>query len=915
MAANVHRRTPAVAAADGRGLILRQIAYLRTVANEPAMALVTRQIHDAAGRQIAQCDPRLATPAVVSIYDLNGQPLKVESVDAGWRLSLPGLSGQALQRWDGRGVHWLTRYDDLLRVVSIDNSADPTRETFSYADASADAGHNLRGQLLELHDPSGSLRLHGYDLLGQPLHETRTFIDAKAFVSQRTFSPLGAVLEQIDAGGHRQQSRYDLAGQLKHLQVQLAGHNDWQAVLLDARFNAAGQVIEQQAGNGVASHWQYDPGNGRLHRQSAQQSTQPPLQDFEYQYDPLGNITGILDHVFTPSHFANQRVDGQRQFSYDSLYRLHSASGYDDTPPSDVPGRPLPTQPDDRRNYLQTYTYDHGGNLLQLRHVRDDASHTRQMHIDTTSNRGVRWTSGDPAPDFEKLFDRHGNLNAVQAGQNLLWNPRDQLASVTLVKRENALDDAEHYHYSQGVRVHKRHETHSANTEHFHDVRYLPNLEVRTRDNGEQLHVITLTTSVGNVSCLHWVSAKPPGIAADQMRYTLGDHLGSCVMELDQQAQLISHEGYYPFGATAWMVATSAIEVDYKTVRYSGKEMDVSGLYYYGARYYAPWLQRWISADPAGDVDGPNLYGFVGNNPINYFDNGGFSRSPSELKRQITWNAQNLSAVTQHMQRLQGQLIDLQHPRQWRATMAKNVLYQIGSTATGWFTSFNAATFGSEALPKVSGDLIGLTLGNQVADKSVGLYDSLVGPLSLNSPIVPRTSTFNRAAISAELQPASRLPSRAKYDVRTREGLQQLAVDGISKVVGAYVPGVGEAMALGSTAQEANEAEEGLSLLKLGKIQNTLDDLGVFVSKLTASTNAAFAELGLKEFYDNETGTRDYLIDLALNQVGTTDARTVRQSEVMQLADKARDNVAITREFLTMYREKAPAIRNRYRAS
>ncbi|MBK5513594.1 hypothetical protein [Pseudomonas sp. TH15] len=151
--------------------------------------------------------------------------------------------------------------------------------------------------------------------------------------------------------------------------------------------------------------------------------------------------------------------------------------------------------------------------------------------------------------------------------------------------------------------------------------------------------------------------------------------------------------------------------------------------------------------------------------------------------------------------------------------------------------------------------------------------------------------------------------------MRTREGLQQLAVDGISKVVGAYVPGVGEAMALGSTAQEANEAEEGLSLLKLGKIQNTLDDLGVFVSKLTASTNAAFAELGLKEFYDKETGTRDYLIDLALNQVGTTDARTVRQSEVMQLADKARDNVAIGREFLTMYREKAPAIRNRYRAS
>ncbi len=27
---------------------------------------------------------------------------------------------------------------------------------------------------------------------------------------------------------------------------------------------------------------------------------------------------------------------------------------------------------------------------------------------------------------------------------------------------------------------------------------------------------------------------------------------------------------------------------------------------YYGARYYAPWLGRWMSPDPAGTVDGLN---------------------------------------------------------------------------------------------------------------------------------------------------------------------------------------------------------------------------------------------------------------------------------------------------------------------
>jgi RHS repeat-associated protein len=120
---------------------------------------------------------------------------------------------------------------------------------------------------------------------------------------------------------------------------------------------------------------------------------------------------------------------------------------------------------------------------------------------------------------------------------------------------------------------------------------------------------------VGNARCLHWAENKPDGIDTDQLRYNLEDHLGSCVMELDQQAQLISQEGYYPFGATAWMSARSPIEVSYKFIRYSGKEMDVSGLYYYGARYYAPWLLRWVSTD-AEQADGLNLYGFVGNNPM-----------------------------------------------------------------------------------------------------------------------------------------------------------------------------------------------------------------------------------------------------------------------------------------------------------
>lgn len=627
MNGSVHLRTPDITAHDGRGLAIRQIACLRQVVGEPVQTRITRQRYNASGRLIEQWDPRLfdtgATPNLATVYSLSGQPLKVNSVDAGEGLSLPGLAGETLQRWDARASHWRTTYDPQLRVVAVAQNARSDVETFTYADASADPALNVRGQMIKLVDPAGWLELSNFSLQGAPLSEARTIADAGPYISSSTYSPLGAVLTQTDAGGHQQQSCYDIAGQLKQVQLRIKGHLNWQPVFKDAQYNAAGQIIEQCAGNDVLSTWTYDPADGRLDTQRAQKKTEPALQDFEYFYDCVGNITRIEDHTFQPIYFANQLVDGHRDFTYDSLYRLTSATGYDDAAPSDIPGRPLPGDPNNRLNYTQHCKYDRGGNLIELHHVRAGASHTREMCIDPTSNRGVRWKEGDPGPVFSELFDRHGNLQDLQPGKALQWNSLDQLEAVTLVKRDDGPNDQEFYRYSEGMRVYKRHETHTPSLTHFQEVIYLPGLEIRTRDNGEELHVITLSGGLGSVRCLHWVSGKPANIAADQLRYSLDDHLGSCALELDQNAQVISEEGYYPFGATAWYARGSEVGVDYKTVRYSGKEMDDSGLYYYGARYYAPWLQRWISADPAGDVDGLNLYAMVGGNPVRFIDSDG----------------------------------------------------------------------------------------------------------------------------------------------------------------------------------------------------------------------------------------------------------------------------------------------------
>lgn len=59
--------------------------------------------------------------------------------------------------------------------------------------------------------------------------------------------------------------------------------------------------------------------------------------------------------------------------------------------------------------------------------------------------------------------------------------------------------------------------------------------------------------------------------------------------------------------------------------RFQGKRIDKEvGLIYFGYRYYDAGLGRWISPDPMGTIDGPNLYAFVRNNPMKYVDLFGF---------------------------------------------------------------------------------------------------------------------------------------------------------------------------------------------------------------------------------------------------------------------------------------------------
>jgi insecticidal toxin complex protein TccC len=608
------------------------------------------------GHLVANQDPRLSAggvgvDAVTRVNSLSGGVLWAQSVDAGWRLSLQDETGQVRQQWDGMGNTSCFEFDGMGRPLSIEQSTahgpDLFIERFYYGSCGPEfSQRNHCGQLIRHADTAGVHAVAHFGLQGAPLEDSRRFLtefehvgwpanedeqDAllepgadKIYTTRWQYSVLGESLLQIDAAGHARRYRYDLAGQLEAAWLVVAD-KDERLLVSDQMYNASGKIEQEKAGNGVISMWTYDPADDLMRQLSARKGGRV-LQDLRYDYDPVGNIISMDDQSQPVTWFANQRVDPINRYCYDSLYQLISATGREVASAGNGPGLPgliSPVDPSRLQNYLQTWSYDAGGNRIEQRHS-DRPSHF--MDIAPDSNRGLVRVEGKE-PDFGASFDSNGNLKVLVPGQLMRWTVRNQLAEVILVHRPGAENDSERYLYdSAGLRVRKLRTLLAAKVTRKVQVRYLPGLEIRTEGadtDDEVLHVITTQAGRSSVRLLHWKEGRPSEISKDQLRYSLDDLLGSSALELDEQADLISYEGYYPYGGTAWWMGRSQVEVKYKFVRYSGKELDVTGLYYYGFRYYAPWLGRWINPDPAWILDGLNFYRMVHNNPVSHGDGKG----------------------------------------------------------------------------------------------------------------------------------------------------------------------------------------------------------------------------------------------------------------------------------------------------
>ena len=293
------------------------------------------------------------------------------------------------------------------------------------------------------------------------------------------------------------------------------------------------------------------------------------------------------------------------------------------------------------QNYTQQFAYDDAGNLYRIQH-QGATAWVRTLTVSDSANRAVDSALTDKPAEVDSCFDGNGNQTRMAGLQAVAWNYRNNIASVTVIQRQNAPSDGEYYVYdSAGNRVRKVTEQYGngGTVAHIEETLYLGTLEIKRITQGstitEERHSLRVMDDMHAVATqITWTQGNPPaGVQNPQLRYQLDNHLGSATREVDKDGQIISYEEYIPYGGTSLVAGRNASEVQLKQYRYSGKERDsVTGFYYYGARYYAPWLGRWMSADPAGTVDGLNLYAFVGGNPVTYRDLKGEVKDPSEEK-------------------------------------------------------------------------------------------------------------------------------------------------------------------------------------------------------------------------------------------------------------------------------------------
>jgi RHS repeat-associated protein len=682
--------TPTVTFFDtlGRTIVIQQLLT-------PSLGVISKSILDIQGNALQVIDANKNTVMIYQ-YDLLKTPLYQDSMDAGERWMLNNIIAKPLMKWDQRNQIFTFSYDALLRpLTSLVTGGDGSvplnsiYEKIIYGEVYAQTAgittaqaSNLLGKPYIQYDQAGAVTSNGFDFKGNLLSSTREFtIDYKNlpdwanpspgallnttvnYTSLMVYDALNRVTSTTTPDGSITLHTFNLTGLLQRVTVTQQG-GPAQPFVQNIDYDAKGQRNSILYGNNALTSYGYDPDTFRLISLITNNAGNTPVQELSYIYDPVGNIMQVADACIPTVFFNNYEVTGVSLYEYDPLYRLVSASGREHAGQANFGATDnwndaqfmATYSPNDNlawQIYTQNYAYDAVGNISQIAHtVGGGTGWTRNYTYETGNNRLTSTTVG--ANNYPYTYHpQHGFITSMLHLQVMTWDFKDQLQAVAAQKVNTGTPETTWYVYDgAGQRVRKITENSAANgqtpTQKCERV-YVGGIEIYTEYTGANAGLVRQTLQVMDdkqrIAMIETRNNIDDGTAPVLVRYQVANHLGSSCLELDDAANIISYEEYHPYGTTSYQAMNAALLAAAKRYRYTGMERDEeSGFSYHHARYYAPWLGRWTAPDPSGIKDSSNVYAYVTNNPILYFDSNGKEKT---LANRAWGGVQMLSGAVQ----------------------------------------------------------------------------------------------------------------------------------------------------------------------------------------------------------------------------------------------------------------------------
>ncbi|MDP9957140.1 RHS repeat-associated protein [Epilithonimonas hungarica] len=397
-----------------------------------------------------------------------------------------------------------------------------------------------------------------------------------------------------------------------------------------------------------------------------------PTRLFSYKIrysDPVNDGIKSYNGNITEVDWSYEGEDASRyEYSYDALNRLLKADH-----------KSLRTTGTlDSKHYNEQLTYDLNGNIRTLkRNARPQNTAQTGVQVDnlsytyengnlsnkvSTINDIAQNTSGYPGGGGTMTYDNNGNMLTMPdkgITQGILYNHMDLPKQV-----KQGGNDVNYTYRADGVKVHKQFLVNgqSIDTDYLdgfvYTTPYTSRLDDALLDNPEkalagqpdafELAQKVIVAPGGPGGSIETVSSPDFFPTAEgfydyknsKYIYQYKDHLGNVRLSYERSAEddsvaEVSRNNYYPFGLNHINITAKTghtvynPSVSFENWKYNGKELEETGMYDYGARFYMPDIGRFGMYDPLAEKTF-EPYAYVYNNPVRMIDPTGMEGETSD---------------------------------------------------------------------------------------------------------------------------------------------------------------------------------------------------------------------------------------------------------------------------------------------